>query len=550
MSARVFHPDHPIVYLCAEFGFDAQLPIYAGGLGILAGDTVKEAADQNLPFLAIGLLYRGQNMRTSLTEEGLQVESDWHFDPVAAGLEHVYTQTGQPLFISVIVGEEQVWLRCWKKSFGPHTSLYLLDSDTDQNPSHLRNLTQHLYTGDLEYQVRQQVLHGVGAIELLKALQIDPCLFHLNEGRPVFAHWQLLIELMNQHQVAAESALQLVKNKIVYTNHTLVAAGNLSYPMKILTNLARPYAEQMKISIEQLLSLGATSDPDQYSITMAALNVSHKANGVSAIHTQLSKQNWPDYTWVNITNGVHRPTWQLPAIIEAQSDPALLWQRHQAAKYSLRDFILQETGFSYDPSRLVISWARRIAGYKQLHLLFEDLERLQRILTKVDQPIQLLVSGKAHFGDTHAKGLLQEVIAAFSTTLAGHALFIPNYNLRIAQYLTQGSDVWINTPVRGNEASGTSGMKAIANGVLQATVADGWAAEVEWAGVGWQIDAERTAESFYELLETQIAPEFYERDQAGVPQAWVKKMQASLALFERFSSERMLKEYQTLLYQV
>lgn len=548
MSAHILHPDHPIAYLCAEFGFDSNVPIYMGGLGILAGDTIKQATDQDIPMVGIGLLYRGQNMRAGLTPEGNQYESDWSFDPVEAGLEHVYSDEGQPLFVTIPLASEQVWLRCWKKSFGPHTSLYLLDADTDQNPPHLRNLTQHLYTGDQDYQVRQQVIHGIGAVKLLQALSIDPFLYHLNEGRPVFAHWQLIVDAMQLHQVAAESALRLIKTKIVYTNHTLVAAGNMSYPNALLEPLAQPFAQQMGISVSQLLSLGSATNPDHFSVTTAALNVSNKANGVSAIHTQLSKQTWPDYVWVNITNGVHAPTWQDATIAEAVDQPAVLWHEHLRAKQQLQNYVLEQTGFGYDPNRLVISWARRIAGYKQLHLLFSDLERFHRILTHIDRPIQLLVSGKAHFGDAHAKQMLKEIIGYFSSTLSGHALFIPNYNLAIAQQLTRGSDIWLNTPIMGKEASGTSGMKAIANGVLQATVADGWAAEVDWNNIGWQLDAENTAESLYSLLEREIAPLYFERDHERIPIAWVERMRASIRLFERFSTKRMMDEYVSLLY--
>lgn len=548
MSAHILDIDHPVVYLCAEFGFDAQIPIYAGGLGILAGDTIKQAADQNLPFIGVGLLYRGQNMATSLQEDGWQIESDWQYDPVSVGLEHVFSPSGQPLFITVQLGQEIVWLRCWKKSFAPHTTLYLLDSDTDQNPTHLRNLTQHLYTGDQDYQVKQQVLHGVGSVNLIQALSIDPYIYHLNEGRPVFAHWQLILNTMKIHQVAAESALRLVKNKIVYTNHTLVAAGNMSYPMRVLEPLAEPFASQMNISTSQLLSLGSTNNPDQFSITTAALNVSRKANGVSAIHSRLSKQSWPDYTWVNITNGVHAPSWQNTQIKENVNDPALLWNSHLEAKKELQKLVLEYTGFTYDPDRLVISWARRIAGYKQLNKLFDDVERLFRILSNLDKPVQLLVSGKAHFGDTHAKDLLKEVINHFKTTLAGHALFIPNYNITVGKYLTSGSDVWLNTPVHGMEASGTSGMKAIANGVLQATVADGWAAEVDWSNKGWTIDPNSTSESLYELLEREIVPLYYDRNDKGLPLGWIQHMQESIKLYPDFSTKRMMDEYISLLY--
>ncbi len=537
----------PIAYLSAEFGFDHAIPIYAGGLGILAGDTMKQAADNHLPFVGVGLLYRGQYMKQTITPSGEQLEEQWLFDPVAVGLEHVYVDGDQPLFISVQVGAESVWLRCWKKTFSEQTILYLLDSDTDQNPPHLRKITQFLYTGDTDYQLKQEIVQGVGAIKLLTELGIVPRLFHLNEGRPVFAHWQLILDMMKQHQVVAESALRLVKNKIVYTNHTLVSAGNMTYPVSALLPLAEPYAKEMQISPQQLLSLGSAGNPDSFSVTSAALNVSHIASGVSQVHTDLSKQVWPDYNWINITNGVHRTTWQDSQIKASATDSHQLWQRHYQLKEQLRDFVQATTGFGYDHHRLVVTWARRIAGYKQLGSLFSDIEALRRIFTQHGREVQFLVAGKAHFGDSYSKDVLKEVIQHFSTDLAGYALFIPNYNIEIAQFLTKGSDIWLNTPIKGKEASGTSGMKAIANGVLQVTVQDGWTSEVDWNNLGWILKHDDLTTSLNEKLQEAQNMYFQKNDQ-GFSEEWVNRMKGSIELFERFSTERMFGEYQEKLY--
>ena len=539
----------PIAYLSAEFGFDHAIPIYAGGLGILAGDTMKQAADDQLPFVGVGLLYRGQYMKQTITSTGEQLEEQWLFDPVAVGLEHVYIDSDQPLFISVQIGQESVWLRCWKKTFSDQTVLYLLDSETDQNPSHLRKITQFLYTGDTDYQLKQEIVHGVGAIKLLTELGIVPRLYHLNEGRPVFAHWQLILDVMKHHQVAAESALRLVKNKIIYTNHTLVSAGNMSYPLSALIPLAEPYARAMEISTQQLLSLGSSGNPDTFSVTSAALNVSHIASGVSQVHTNLSKQVWPDYTWVNITNGVHRKTWQDTQIQSSLEDASQLWQRHCQLKEQLRNFVQASTGYGYDHNRLIVTWARRIAGYKQLGALFADIESLRKIYAQEGREVQFLISGKAHFGDSNSKDTLKEVIQHFSTELSGYALFIPNYNIEIAQFLTRGSDIWLNTPIKGKEASGTSGMKAISNGVLQITVEDGWTSEVDWSNVGWTLDSDNLTKSLYEKL-AQAQDLYYQRNDRGFSDEWLARMKASIQLYERFSTERMLREYKELLYAI
>ena len=427
--------------------------------------------------------------------------------------------------------------------------LYLLDSETDQNPSHLRKITQFLYTGDTDYQLKQEIVHGVGAIKLLTELGIVPRLYHLNEGRPVFAHWQLILDVMKHHQVAAESALRLVKNKIIYTNHTLVSAGNMSYPLSALIPLAEPYARAMEISTQQLLSLGSSGNPDTFSVTSAALNVSHIASGVSQVHTNLSKQVWPDYTWVNITNGVHRKTWQDTQIQSSLEDASQLWQRHCQLKEQLRNFVQASTGYGYDHNRLIVTWARRIAGYKQLGALFADIESLRKIYAQEGREVQFLISGKAHFGDSNSKDTLKEVIQHFSTELSGYALFIPNYNIEIAQFLTRGSDIWLNTPIKGKEASGTSGMKAISNGVLQITVEDGWTSEVDWSNVGWTLDSDNLTKSLYEKL-AQAQDLYYQRNDRGFSDEWLTRMKASIQLYERFSTERMLREYKELLYAI
>lgn len=537
----------PIAYFCAEFGFTADIPIYAGGLGILSGDTIKEAADQNIPFVGIGLLYRGYGTVQSITEDGLQTESDNLFDPIVAGLEHVYLDE-MPLFIKVQMTEVDVWVRCWKKTFSDSVTLYLLDTQTDQNLPSERDITSTLYSGTQDALLKQQLILGIGGVKLLTALGIKPRVYHMNEGRPNFLHWQLIRELMQLHTITYAEAKELAKQKTVYTNHTLVAAGNQSYSADLLRVYSEYYAQSMGITTTELLKDGLDESQTQFSITQAALNTSRTANGVSAIHTELSKKNWPEYSWVNITNGVHLPTWQSQAVVQAKDNPAALWQAHLAEKRKLEEFIKAQTGYGYNPDFFVVTWARRLAGYKQLGMIFKDIERLRALLKNQERPIQLLVSGKAHQGDQAGKQLLQEVITYMKRELVGHALFIPNYNITVAQHLTRGSDLWLNTPEMGAEASGTSGMKAISNGVVNATVADGWAHEVNWDGCGFVLDHTNLPVDLYENLEKNSTVMFYDRDTQGVPQKWVQMMQRSIELSEQFSTKRMLQQYQERLY--
>lgn len=541
----------PIAYFCAEYGFDAKLPLYAGGLGVLAGDTVKAAADKNQPFVAVGLLYRGKGMLQRVDEEGLQEEVDFDFDPLDHGLEHVYLDD-QPLFVKVHLTTVDVWLRCWKKTFSNNVTLYLLDSDTDQNNPPRRSITHRLYHGSDESQLQQMLLLGIGGTKLLTELGIHPKLYHLNEGRPAFLVWQLIRQLMDHHAIDYQSARKLAVEKIVYTNHTLVAAGNQVFPKEMLSNYVDYYAEKMKISRDQLLAPGLTDDNQGFSVTRFALNNCRKANGVSQLHSQLSAQLWPGYNWLNVTNGVHVPTWQDREIASASANNNIerVWTRHLELKNELAEYVKSTTGYSYDPNRLIMGWARRMAGYKQLPVLFNDLERIKSILSNEQKPAYILVSGKVHQGDERGKQMLKTIIGYFQKELSGLALFIPNYNLEIASRLTRGVDVWLNTPEFGKEACGTSGMKALINGVIPFAVADGWSAELKPIDCGgWELDPTDISNSFYNQLETEVLPAYFNRDNSGIPVSWIERMNRAISLTNQVSAERMYSDYQNLLYR-
>lgn len=538
---------HPIAYFCAEFGISHDLPLYAGGLGILAGDTVKQAADSAVPMVAFGLLYRGCGVQAQVDEQGMQYEVDVEVDPVKLGYEHVYTKDEQPLFVNIHLTNNNVWARVWKKSFG-QAVLYLLDTDTDQNEQDDRKIACAIYNGSEEEQLMQQMVLGIGGIKVLTALGIEPSVYHVNEGRPAFLFWQLIRQYMDHEHLTYEEARTKAQGKIVYTNHTLVRAGNNSFDVDLLKANATYYAQKMGVTIEQLLAPGFDPSTGAFSMTQFALNTSRKASAVSQIHYELSKTLWPEYDWVGITNGVHHPTWQDESIKSADLSGDQLWWNHLELKKRLSEFIAQRTGKGYDHNRLVIGWARRIATYKRPNAVFEDVARMKAILTQADRPVQFILSGKAHARDVTAKQLLSDMIKLMQSELEGHALFIPNYNMEVADHLIKGVDVWLNTPIYGEEASGTSGMKAIANGVLQLTVEDGWAAEVEWHDLGWSLDSNHLAPTLYLRLEKDIVPLYYDRDQHGVPQGWLARMKRTLELSSRFSTARMLEEYLRLLY--
>jgi glycogen phosphorylase len=544
----IVSPAHPLAYFCAEFGLQPELPLYAGGLGILAGDTLKAASDAEYPLVGVGLLYRGGYSIQEIDPSGWQTESNFCIDPLVCGLEHVYLPNeDQPLFVKVHLTKQDVWARVWKKTMGS-VVLYLLDTDTDQNEPKERDITNELYQGSEEDLVKQQMILGIGGVKLLKALDIEPALYHVNEGRPAFLYWQLIRQYMDHGAVSYAEAVEKAKSMIVYTNHTLVRAGNQSYDTDLLEQYATYYANKMDVSIDDLLKPGIEETSNKFSITQFALNTSRKASSVSQPHFELSHGQWQGFTWVNVTNGVHMPTWQDEEIRLADKTNDSLWYVHQQKKQELAAFVQQKTGYGYDPNRLVLGWARRVVGYKRLLALFEDLPRFKAILSSSERPVQLLVAGKAHPKDTASKDMLKQVISYMQHELSGYALFVPNYDMSVSKLLVKGVDVWLNSPILGQEACGTSGMKAIANGVLQFTVEDGWAAEVNWNGIGWTIDNNHVADTFYTGLEQNLVPEFYDRDANGVPQAWLERMKKSITLSEQYSAARMLKEYQTLLY--
>lgn len=540
---------NPVAYFCAEFGIQSNIPIYAGGLGILAGDTVKEAADQNFPFVAVGLMYRGEAAIQEVDENGMQQELNMEVDPLSLGFEHVYLDD-MPLFIRVHLTEVDVWARVWKKTFNSNVSLYLLDTETDQNLLQERNITRALYNGTEEALVKQQMILGIGGVKMLHALNIHPAIYHVNEGRPAFIQWELIRNYMDSHGIDYEEARQIARNKTVYTNHTLVSAGNQNYNIHLLKTYGQYYADKMNISIDKLLEPGMEDNENHFVMTRFALNTSRKASGVSSLHTRLSTQWWPEYLWVNITNGVHMPTWQQQNIRDCNKENNDIWIAHQENKNKLSEYVKSKTGFGYDSNRLTIGWARRFAEYKRVNELFVDVDRFAKILKDSNKPVQLLIAGKAHIKDTRGKMLLQEVIHYMQDKLSGNCLFIPNYNMEIAQYLVSGCDLWLNTPTLGHEACGTSGMKAIANGVLTCTVKDGWTEEVDWHDLGWVLDPETTGKSFYHLLEEQIVPIFYHRDENNVPQDWVVRMKKSIELSTKYSATRMFNEYKEKLYTI
>ncbi len=512
----------------------------------MAGDLISEAADQNIPMVGIGILYKGKEFVQHITGEGKEEQRDSQFDHDTSFLRQT-TLNGKPLIIKILFDTEEVSIKAYHIRLGDNVTLYFLSTDVDGNPPEWISDMDALYRGDTNSQIRQQIILGIGGVRLLGALGVEPCIYHINEGRPGFVIWEITKNIVEKKGVSFNEAWENAKEKIVYTNHTLVRAGNLEYPTENVRNWAKHFSQNLGVDAQAMIKDGLIN-PQTFSITYFALNISRKRNAVSRAHFENSKRQWPDHNWEYITNGIYLPRWQDSDFRKNNLSDREIWDLHISKKQELAKSVLQRTGIGYDPNKLVLTWSRRLADYKQPRIIFSDIERLKNIIQNNNKPVQILFSGNSHSADPNAKNIIEEIIKIMSTKLAGSAIFVPNYNISLANHLTSGSDVWLNTP-RGNlEASGTSGMKAISNGVLNCTVLDGWTYEVDWTDTGWVLDADNISEDFYSKLEKEIIPAFYERDQNGLPVAWIGRMKKSIALSGNFSTQRVIAEYMKKMY--
>jgi starch phosphorylase len=570
-----------VAYLCLEFGIDETLPIYAGGLGVLAGDHLKSAADLGVPVVGAGLLYRRGYFRQSLDPERGQSESYPAVDPDMLPISLVRGADGNPVEVGVDLGPERVLLRVWRAELGA-VSLFLLDSDAGENSDEARELTAVLYPADPEIRVRQEVLLGVGAVRMFAALGIEPTVFHMNEGHTAFAAFERIRRLVAAGR-SWHDALDHVRSTTVFTTHTPVPAGNETHDPALVRTLVSPLADDHVFAVDDLIELGRDHDTGaRFGMTELALRTSGQANAVSAAHGDVARTMWAGLWPVaggavpadHVTNGVHAPTWVAPELatllrdagvaLEARPgeqgwpnaaalDAGELWNAHRARKAALLAFTRDRTGAAeLDDDALTIGFARRFATYKRAYLLASDGARLLRLLSDTSRPVQVIFAGKAHPADRDGKEVLRRVLElARGAGFAGRVAVLDDYGLDQARLLVQGVDLWLNTPRRALEASGTSGMKAAMNGVLNLSVLDGWWREGFDPAFGWAVgdaysDAGDDAEAgeLLRLLEQEIVPAFFDRDDAGLPQRWLEAMRASIAAVgERFNSGRMLAEY-------
>ncbi len=579
-----------VAYFSMEFGLADILPLYSGGLGILAGDHLKAASDLGLPLVGVGLLYRQGFGRQRIETDGNQSEIYPEIAFEALPIERVRGAHG-PLEVTCPIGEREVRVALWSARVG-RVRLVLLDTDLEANPPDLRAITSRLYVPEPHRRLPQEMLLGIAGLRALRAMGIAPNVFHMNEGHGFLLAIERMRELVLERQMSLEEARLVTRAGFVFTTHTPIAAGSDRFDPALVRGLLGPYLSEVGLDVDRFMDLGRRNPGDAtepLTTTYVGLRMSDHSLGVSRLHAAVSRRLWKD-AWPglpedqvpisHVTNGVHMPTWVAPQIgrllsryvgedwcdleeddprwagIDAIPD-ADLWEAHRRLKRHLIE-TARASGAPLDPEALTIGFGRRFAAYKRANLLLHDRDRLQQLLADPQRPVQIVFSGKAHPADQEGKAVLRDIVALARTE--PRVAFLEDYDLGVARLMVQGSDVWLNNPRRFLEASGTSGMKAAANGALNVSILDGWWDEGYRPGAGWAIpsgatidrpepDDDAEAEALFRLLEREVVSTFYARDSSGLPGRWLTMMRAAMrATLARFSARRMVAEYASRCY--
>ncbi len=539
--------ERPVAYFCAEYALDEEKRRYAGGLGVLAGDMVREAADLKLPLVAVGLYYRDGYICPTADVAGSQVEECQTTPPSEAGFEPVLDKDGKKLHITVPVQDRQVRARCWRMKFGTTVTLLVLDTNCEENNPSDRGITNRLYDNDKATRLKQEILLGIGGLRLLEALNIHPSVYHLNEGHSAMLAFELIHHEMKERQLGFDEAKQFARRRIVMTNHTLVPAGHEIYSYDLTAMLLRRYSEELMVPLHKLISLGLVQQSNEFSLSMLAFRMTTIINSVSRLHAAKAKEIWTDHPMVAVTNGVHVPTWDM--IGDADTAAGRFWMKHQERKAELLAYIKKVTGRDWPKDTLLAGWARRMVRYKRPMALLEDQGRFGGMARNLARPFRVVFAGYAHPGDGDGQGLLNEVRRLADGEFSDCVAYLPNYDMKLARLMTSGCDIWLNTPVVGFEACGTSGMKAALNGVMPCSTKDGWVDEADLTGRGWLIHSDRVTQDLLDRLEKDILPLYYDRDQKGFPAAWEEVMRRSREMImDRFTATRMVREYAEMLY--
>lgn len=602
-----------IAYFSAEYGLDRILSIYSGGLGMLSGDHLKTASDMGLPFIAIGLLYKRGFFNQKISGDGKQIEEYPMADIDNLPIQAVKNNAGKDLIVSIDMPKGELFLKVWKINVG-RINLYLLDSDINDNIDEYKGITSTLYGGNQETRIQQEMVLGMAGIKLLNALKLEPSVYHMNEGHSAFLILELMKNIIKEKKVSIDIAEEIVSSKTVFTTHTPVPAGNDIFPVSLVEKYFDGYWKELGIDKETFLKLGMKPGDDvkkdSFNMGILALKFAGRKNGVSKLHGAVSRELFGDI-WPNIapnespidyvTNGIHTCTWLAPDLKrlynrylkpywqdDIQNEDTWkgiynipneeLWNVHQKRKTKLIDVAkkniverLRRNNYNYatinqvvdgfDPNVLTIGFSRRFATYKRATLIFRDIERLTQILNNEQRPVQIVFAGKAHPSDQAGKDLIKQIHdISMKPQFKGKIFLLENYSMAISKHLISGVDVWLNTPRRPMEASGTSGQKASVNGVINFSVLDGWWAEGYNQKNGWIIgtNAEYSSyeeqdkadsESLYNTLENKIVPMYYDRNEDGIPEKWIETMKHSIASTGgKYSTARMLVDYTSEFY--
>ena len=601
-----------IAYFSAEYGLDQTMSIYSGGLGILSGDHLKTASDMGIPLVGIGILYKEGYIHQLIGAFGEQLNIYKENEIDNFPISKVKDENGDDLIIFVKFPKRRLYLKIWQVNVG-RIKLYLLDADIDENSSEYRSVTKQLYGGDREMRISQEIVLGMGGISLLRHLGINPTVFHMNEGHSSFLLLERIKNVMKDKEVSFDIARDIVSSQTVFTTHTPIPAGNDIFTMDLMNKYFKDYWVRLGISQDEFLRLGMKENgsyEDGFNMGILALRIAGKKNGVSKLHCEVSREIFSD-VWPNIapnespityvTNGIHTTTWlaqDLKDLYNKYLEPYWqdkiyddniwkkisnipnkeLWKAHLVRKQKLMEMARQNLVTRYrrnnmnyqdisdivekfNPDALTIGFARRFIDYKRAVLIFKDLERITEILNIPNKPIQLVFAGKAHPLDWQGQGIVKYIHElSMKPQFKGKIFLLENYSMSVSRYMVSGVDVWLNTPRRPMEASGTSGQKASVNGVINFSISDGWWAEGYNQKNGWIIgtndeydnyeNQDRVdSNSIYDTLENKIIPLYYDRNEDGIPEGWIEKMKNSIiSTGGQYSTERMLKEYTENLY--
>ena len=604
--------DDVIAYFSAEYGLDETLPIYSGGLGILSGDHLKSASDLGIPIVAIGLLYKNGYFNQKINRNGEQVSEYYNIEMDNLPIKPLKDENGEDVIVNIKLQKDKLYIKVWKICVG-RVNLYLLDTDIPENKEEYRGITLKLYGGDQEMRIRQEMVLGIGGVKVLQELGITPKVYHMNEGHSSFLVLEAIKQTIKQKQVSFEIAKDIVTAKTVFTTHTPVPAGNDIFPIGLVEKYFDGYWKDLGITKEQFLELGMKprdESKNSFNMGILALKIAGKKNGVSRLHESVSRELfsdvWPDIApqespITYVTNGVHTCSWLAPNLKELYnqylepywqdriySDETWkridkipdeeLWEAHKQRKIKLlklvRDNVtarLKNNGVHYEkireivsglnPDALTIGFARRFATYKRATLIFKDLERITQILNDTNRPVQIIFAGKAHPADKEGQDLIKYIHEiSLMPQFKGKIFLLENYNINVARHLVSGVDVWLNNPRRPMEASGTSGEKASVNGVVNFSILDGWWAEGYNTKHGWAIGTNEEyysyeeqdladSESIYKTLEDKIIPTYYNKNEKGISETWIRLMKNSImSTGGKYSTARMLVDYTEKLY--